>query len=93
MKVTSKDEKDFTLEVPVNLQNDHVFGKGKKSDNPDENLLSSTNKMLKKVVIFPAISRYGVTKSFSVNNNGIKVSKENYCQNLRKELFPTVESC
>ena len=27
-----QDEKDFTLEVPVNLQNDHVHGKGKKSD-------------------------------------------------------------
>ena len=37
-----QDGKDFTLEVTVNLQNDHVYAKGKKTDIPDENLLSST---------------------------------------------------
>ena len=28
---------------------------------------------------------------FFVNNNGIKVNKENYCRHLRKELFPAIE--
>ena len=70
-----QDEKDFTLEVPVNLQNDRVYGKRKKSDIPDENLRSS----------------YGVTKLFFVNNNGTKVNKENYCRHLCKELFPAIE--
>ena len=37
------------------------------------------------------ISWYGVTKLFFVNNNGIKVNKENYCRHLRKELFPAIE--
>ena len=34
-KTVWKDEKDFTLDVPVNLQNDRVYRKGKKSDVPD----------------------------------------------------------
>ena len=58
-KTVLQDEKDFTLEVSVNLQNDRVYGKGKKFDIP---LLSSTNKMSKKVIVFTAISWNGVTK-------------------------------
>ena len=30
-KTVCQDEKDFTLDVPVNLQNDRIYGKGKKS--------------------------------------------------------------
>ena len=69
-------ETDFTLESPVNLQNDYVYGKGKESDIPDENLFSSTNKMSKRVMISAVVSWYGVTKPFFVNNNGIKVTKK-----------------
>ena len=29
-KAVWQNEKDFTLDVPVNLQNDRVYGKGKK---------------------------------------------------------------
>ena len=82
-KTVWEDEKDFTLEVPVNLQNDCVYGKGKKLDIPDENLLSSTSKMSKKVMVSAAISWYGVTKPFFVNSNGIRVGKENYFPHLR----------
>ena len=39
-KTVWEDEKDFTLEVPVNLQNYRVCGKGQKSDIPDENVLT-----------------------------------------------------
>ena len=49
-----QDKKDFTLEVPVNLKNDRVHGKRKKSDNPG-NFLSSTNKISKKVMVSAAI--------------------------------------
>ena len=34
-KTVWQDEKNFTLDVPVDLQNDRVYGKGKKSDVPD----------------------------------------------------------
>ena len=36
-KTVWQDEKDFTFDVHDNLQNDRVYGKGKKSDVPDEN--------------------------------------------------------
>ena len=42
--------KDFTLDVPVNLQNDQVYRRGKKSNFQDENLFASTNKMSRKVI-------------------------------------------
>ena len=38
-KTVWQDEKDFTLDVPVNSQNEWVHGKGKKADVPDENKL------------------------------------------------------
>ena len=84
-------EKDFILEVPVNLENDRTYGKGKKSNISDKNLLSSANKMSKKVMVSATISWYGITKPIFVENNGIKVNKENYCRHLRKEFFPAIE--
>ena len=56
-----QDEKDFTLEFPVNLQNSRVSGKKKKSDFLDENLLSSINQMSKKVMVSTLISWHGIT--------------------------------
>ena len=51
-----QDENDFTHGVPVNLQNDRVYGKGKKYDVPDENLFASTNKVSRKVMVPAGIS-------------------------------------
>ena len=59
-----QDEKDFTLDVPVNLKDDRVYGKEKKSDVPDKNLFSSTNNMSRKVMVSAAFSWYGATKPF-----------------------------
>ena len=64
------------------MKNDHVHGKGKKLNVPDENILSSTKDMSKKVMALAAISWYGVTKPVLVNKNGIKVNKEKYCRYL-----------
>ena len=61
--------------------------KGKKSDVPDENLFASTNKMSRKVMVSTAISWYGTTKLFFVNENGIKVNKENCCKHLKNSCF------
>ena len=41
-KTVWQDKKNFILDVTVNLQNNRVYGKGKKSDVPDENLFAST---------------------------------------------------
>ena len=42
-------EKNFTLNVLVNLQNDRVYGKGKNFDVSDENFFASTTKMSRKL--------------------------------------------
>ena len=83
-KTVWQDEKDFPLDVPVNLQNDRVYRKVKKSDVPDENLFASTNNMSRKVMVSVAISWCGATKPFFVNENGIKVNNENYCKHFEK---------
>ena len=90
-KTVCQDEKDFTLDVPVSLKNDRVYGKGKKSDVPNENLFASMNKLSKKVKVSSAISWYGATKPFFGNKNSIKINKENYCKHLQKQLFSAIK--
>ena len=75
--------KKILLSCSCQSEERSFYGKGKKSDIPDENLLSSTNKMSKKVMVSATILWYGVTKTFFVNNNDIKVNKANYYQQLR----------
>ena len=48
--------------------------------------------MSRKVTVSAAISWYGATKPFFfVNENGIKVNKENYSKRLKKQLFPAIK--
>ena len=68
------DEKGFTIEIPFQSAELLCNGKGRKSDIPDENLPSSTNKMFKNAMISAAILCYGVTKIFFINNIAIKVN-------------------
>ena len=58
---------DFTLNFTMNLQNDHVYDKGIKSDVAYEELSTLTNKLLRKSNDFSQFSRYGKTKYFFVN--------------------------
>ena len=83
-KIVWQDEKDITLDVPVNLRNDRVHVTGKEIDVPDENLFASTNKISRKVMVLTAVSWYGTTKPFFVNEDSIKVNKENYCKHFKK---------
>ena len=90
-KTVGQDKKNFTLDVSINLQNDCLYGKGKKFDVSDEYLFVSTNKITRKVMVSTAISWYGSTELFFVNEDGIKVNKENYCKDLKKQLFPAIK--
>ena len=48
--------------------------------------------MSRKVTVSAAISWYGATKPFFfVNENGIKVNKDNYSKRLKKQLFPAIK--
>ena len=38
-------------------------------------------------MVSAAISWYGAKKPFFVNENGIKVNKENYCKHLKSSCF------
>lgn len=91
-KCVWQDEKDFTLEVPVNSQNDRVYYKGKKADVPDANLISQTKKQSKKVMVSAGLSWQGVTKPFFVNNQGLKVNAVRYEKHLRTQLFPAIDN-
>ena len=71
-----QDEKDFILEILVNLQNDGVYGKEKETDIPDENLLSSTKKMSKKFTVSTSISWHGLIKPFFVSKMVSKLTKK-----------------
>ena len=42
-------------------------------------------------MVSSAVCWFGATKSFFVNENGIKVNKENYFKNLKRQLFPAIE--
>ena len=55
-KTVRQDEKDFPLDVLVNLKNDRVYGERAKPDVADKNLFASTNKMSRKVMLSAAIS-------------------------------------
>ena len=80
-------KKILPLTFPVNLQNDQVYGKGKKSDVPNENLFVPMNKRSRKVMVSTAIYWYNSTIPFFVNENNVKVNKENYCKHLKNSCF------
>ena len=86
-KTVWQDEKDFTLDDPVNLHNGRVYRKGKKSDVPDENLFAFTKKMSRNVMISSLITWYGSMKLCFVNENGIKSNKDHYCKHLKNSCF------
>ena len=52
-----QDEKDFSLQVPTNRQNNQVYFNGPKKDVQPERLYSEGNKFLKKVMVFAVIPR------------------------------------
>ena len=78
-------EKDFTLEVPLNPQNDRVYSKGEKKDVPESNLYHNTNRQSKKVMVSSCLTWNGATKPFFVNSGGIKVNAVSYKKHLEKK--------
>ena len=86
-----QDENDFPLAVPVNIQNDRVYFRGRKSDIPEERLVRQTRKQSRKVMVSAAMSWNGVKRPFFVNNQGMKVNAVRYHRHLKNELFPAIE--
>ena len=90
-KFAYQDEKDFTLEVPTNIQSNRVYFKGKKGQAPDENLFHQKNKQSIKVMVSACLTWNGATKPFFVNGCGVKMNAKAYKQHLQKELVPAVQ--
>ena len=86
-----QDEKDFTLEVPLNPQNSRVYVYGSKNDVDDKCLFHLTNKQSIKVMVSACLTWYGATKPFFVNDKGLKVNSKTYKKHLEKELIPDIE--
>ena len=69
-KFAYQDRKEFTLEVPTNIQNNRVYFKGRKDQVPDENLFDLRNKQSIKVMASAWLTWNGATKPFFVNGCG-----------------------
>jgi len=66
-KVIFTDEKDFTLEVPTNCQNDRVYAKGRKSDICPNRLYHHRNRFSKKLMVRAGVSWNGKTEIFFID--------------------------
>ena len=58
---------DFSLQIPINSQNDRVYFKDRKEDFPDKNFSHQTNKQSVKVMVSATLTWFGVTKPLFVN--------------------------
>ena len=91
-RLVFQDEKDFSLQVPTNCQNNRVYFNGPKKDVQPERLYSEGNKFLKKVMVSAMITWKGVSQPSFIGGNGIKVNGASYPKHPRDDLIPSVET-
>ena len=65
-RIVFTDEKDFSLEIPINKKNDVVYG-AKKSDIPLSRLYHEENRFSKKVMVSAGVSWNGKTRIHFIN--------------------------
>ena len=85
-KMVFTDEKDFTVEIARNRQNDRVYGKRKK-DIPVKRLHHETSRFTKKVMVSAGVSWHGKTRIHVIDTKTTKVNSENYIQLLNRGLL------
>ena len=85
-------DKDFSLQVPTNPQNNRVYFNGPKKNGQPERLYSEGNKFSKKVMVSAVIARKDVSQPFFIGGTGIKVDGASYLKHLRDDLIPAVET-
>ena len=86
-RLVFQDEKDFSLQVPTNRQNNRVYFNSPKKDVQPERLHSEGNKFAKKVKVSVMITWKGVSQPFFIGGNGIKVNGASYLKHLRDDLI------
>ena len=87
-KVIFTDEKDFTLEVPTNRQNDGVYAKGRKSDISTNRLYHHRNRFSKKLMVSAGVSWNGKTEIFFIDPKKTKVNQKTYIDFVKTSLLP-----
>ena len=91
-RLVFQDEKDFTLQVKTNHQNNRVYHNGPKADVEPKRLFSERNKQSIKVMVSAIFSWKGVSQPFFVGGSKIKVNAESYLKHLRDDLIPAAEA-
>ena len=81
------DEKDFTIEVARNHQNDVVYGHKKKAI-PVGRLYHETSRFGKKVMVSAGVSMRGKTRIHFIDTSKTKVNSECYIKLLDNNLLP-----
>jgi hypothetical protein len=86
-----QDEKDFTLEVPSNRQNNRVNSLGRKMDIEPQRLYHEQSRFSLKLMVSCCVSWNGKTEIFFVNPQQTKVTSEVFVEHLEQELLPACE--
>ena len=81
------DEKDFTIKVAWNRQNDVVYGH-KKKEVPVGWLYHETSRFSKKVMVSAGVSMRGKTRIHLIDTSKTKVNSECYIKLLDDNLLP-----
>ena len=81
------DEKDFTLEVARNRQNDRVYGKQKRDIAPSR-LYHETSRFTKKIMVSAGVSWKGKTRIHFIDTERTEVNSESYKNLLEIGLLP-----
>ena len=87
-KIVFQDEKDFTLEVPTNRQNNRIYIRGKKSEVDPKRLYHEGNRQSLKLMVSCCASYNGVTKPFFIDPQQAKVTGAYYTRHLERDLLP-----
>ena len=87
-----QDEKDSSLQVLTNHQNNQVYFNGPKKDMQPECLYREENKFLENVMVSAVITWKGVSQPLFIGGNGIKVNRASYMKHLHDDLIPDVEA-
>ena len=82
------DEKDFTIKVPRNRQNDVYGHTCKKKEIPVGRLYHETSRFSKKVMVSAGVSMGGKTRIHFIDTSKTKVNSECYIKQLDDNLLP-----
>ena len=85
-----QDKKDWTIQVPINSQNNRCFIRGKKAETNPARLYHPRNKFSKKLMTSCVVSWNGVSMPFFVNPAKTKINARFYTDHLENELIPAI---